>query len=168
MEPTLDTPDTTETATAPLVPSPGPVAVLGGRRPTGTATGPAVDPEGIARRRRRSFPASERLRILTEIDAAVSSGTPGAVGVILRREGIYASHVSTWRRQRATDGLERKRGRKARAAEDLRAEIDALQRENKRLQARLHHAEQIIDLQKKVSNLLTILPSEMLATGGIL
>jgi transposase len=140
-----------------------PAVVEGGRRPTETTAG-AANPELILRsRRRRVFSPAEKLRLLADVDAAAGSGSHGAIGVILRKEGLYASTLSTWRRQRESGLLCAKRGPKALGdTPALRAEIDRLQRENKTLQARLTHAETIIDLQKKVSNLLTIPPIDAL------
>jgi len=93
-------------------------------------------------------------------------GGPGAVASILRREGLYSSHLTTWRRQRESGeiaGLEpRKRGKKPVARNPLAAENEQLRRENARLQKRLHQAETIVAVQKKLCDLLglTVPPIE--------
>ena len=83
---------------------------------------------------------------------------PGELGTLLRREGIYSSYLSRWRRARDRgqfDGLRPgKRGRKPLSDAAVAREIVRLQRENERLQARLEQAEAIIDVQKKLSQLL--------------
>jgi transposase len=128
---------------------------MGGRRPS-VASPAAVDPEMGSSRRRRCFSSKEKLRILGAADAAITKGEAGAVGAILRQEGIYSSMLAEWRRQRENGDLSPKRGPKPPSATDLQAEIQRLRQENHRLQTRLTHAEQIIDLQKKISELLAI------------
>jgi len=96
------------------------------------------------------------LRILGEIDRA--AGIPGAIGAIMRREGLYSSAITDWRRQRdagAYEGLSPvKRGPKPVAAHPLSAEHTRLQRDYKRLEKRLERAEAVIDIQKKLALLL--------------
>jgi transposase len=107
--------------------------------------------EVVAKARRKQFSATEKLRILREVDACQGSGE---VGALLRREGIYSSYLTTWRRQRQRgelDGLApQRRGPKPdpQAVENAR-----LRRENARLQERLQRAELIIDFQKKVAQM---------------
>jgi transposase-like protein len=107
-----------------------------------------------ARPARRRFTAEYKLRILREVDRARGAGE---IGAILRREGLYSSHLTTWRRERdrtARAGLTaRKRGPKA-SVTDPR--VRQLERENARLQRKLRQAEIIIHYQKKVSELLGI------------
>jgi len=109
------------------------------------------DPEVRPRAKRRRFTAEYKLRILTEADACKL----GELGALLRREGLYRSHLAKWRKQRRAGELEalspQKRGPKPdpQAAENAR-----LRRENEQLQARLQQAEAIIDIQKKLSALL--------------
>ena len=119
------------------------------------------DPEVVVKAQRRQFTAAYKQRILQEADACTR---PGDIGALLRREGLYSSHLNTWRHQRVRgeqQGLTpAKRGRKAdpQAAENAR-----LQRETERLKAQLVRAELIIEVQKKVSQLLglpEIPPSE--------
>jgi transposase-like protein len=115
-----------------------------------------LSPATPERPKRRTFPAEYKLRILREADAAVASGTEGAIGVLLRREGLYSSHLSEWRRQRDEGaGLQLKRGRKAtrNASAD---EVERLQRRVALLEAELQKAETIIDVQKKLSLLLGV------------
>ena len=129
----------------------------GGRRPTVVPAPAAVDPELTGSRKRRTFTAKEKLRILAETDAAAGSGD---IGTVLRREGIYSSVLNRWRRQRDSGAFNAlspaKRGPKliemSPDAEDNRR----LRTENARLKERLARAETIIDFQKKVSELLAI------------
>jgi transposase len=113
------------------------------------------DPEVVPRAKRRRFSAEYKLRILEEADACSERGQ---IGSLLRREGLYSSHLTTWRRQREQGQLEalspKKRGRKPSVDELLAKELDALKRENQHLQGRLQQAETIIDIQKKLSGLL--------------
>ncbi len=115
------------------------------------------DPEVSADRpRRRTFTADYKKRILEEADACTE---PGGIGELLRREGLYSSHLAEWRKQRdaAVDGAlaPKKRGRKP-FRDESAERIRQLERENHRLQERLRKAEIIIDVQKKISQLLGI------------
>jgi len=116
------------------------------------------DPEVLPRAERRKYTGEYKLRILEEIEQCT---VPGQIGALLRREGLYSSHLSKWRRQRAAGQLQalspHKRGRKAQ--EVGAEELARLQRENERLRVRLERAEMIIDVQKKLSRLLG-LPTE--------
>jgi len=127
-----------------------------GRRPTIVAGPDAASPELLALPRRRTFKARDKLRILAEVDAARS--TPGGIGAVMRREGLYSSALSEWRRQRDAGAFEAlspiARGPKVAPANPLAAEHARLLRDNKRLTQRLERAEAIIDLQKKVAALL--------------
>jgi len=129
-----------------------------GRRPTLVSAPAAASPELLARPRRRTFTAEDKLRILDEVDRA--TGTPGAIGAILRREGVYSSSLTEWRRQRdagAYNGLNPvKRGPKAAAVNPLAAPHAQLLREHERLKRQLVRAEAVIDIQKKVALLLGI------------
>ena len=106
---------------------------------------------------RRRFTAEYKLRILTLADAC---SEPGSLGVLLRREGLYASNLNTWRHQRGRGVLSaltpKKRGRKESVRNPLVAENEKLRRENERITKRLRQAEIIIDVQKKVSQILGI------------
>ena len=115
------------------------------------------DPEVPEKARRRRFEAAYKLQILEEAERATD---PGAVGALLRREGLYSSHLTAWRRQRDEGSLAglspKRRGRKAKRRDPLAKELDKLRRENQRLAERLRQAETIIDVQKKVSEMLGI------------
>jgi transposase len=135
-----------------------------GRRPT-IVPGPlAASPEFSHRPRRRTFTVEDKLRILAETDQAVESR---GIGAILRREGLYSSILTDWRRQRAAGAYgalsPAHRGPKPLLSNPLAAELASAKRENARLQWRLERAETIIELQKKVAALLGIAP---LASDG--
>jgi len=104
---------------------------------------------------RRTFSAAEKLRILNEADACTQ---PGQLGALLRREGLYSSHLVKWRRLRAAGQLQalapQPRGPKATPPDPLAEELARLRSENARLLSRLTQAELIIDVQKKVAQLL--------------
>jgi transposase-like protein len=106
---------------------------------------------------RRRFSAEYKLRILAEADGCTEQGQ---VGELLRREGLYSSLLSTWRRQRDEGVLAglapKRRGRKAKPKNPLSDEVARLERENRRLTEKLRQAELIIDVQKKVSEMLNI------------
>ena len=127
-----------------------------GRRPTLVGAPAAASPELSVLPRRRTFSAKEKLRVLEEIDRA--TGVPGAIGAIMRREGLYSSAITDWRRQRAAGAYDAlspvKRGPKAAVAHPLLAEHAQLQRDYKRLETRLERAEAVIDIQKKLATLL--------------
>jgi transposase-like protein len=110
------------------------------------------DPEVRLKAKRRTFPAEYKLRILNEASAC---HTPDERGALLRREGLYSSHLTHWRRELregALNGLQpKKRGPKR---DSLAVENAQLKREIARLQAKLERAETIIEVQKKLSQLL--------------
>lgn len=113
-----------------------------------------IDPEVVPKAAKRQYTAEYKRRVLQEYEACTE---PGARGALLRREGLYSSNITNWRRQRERGELAglavQKRGPKvdAQAVENVR-----LRRENERLKKRLEQAELIIDVQKKVSQLLGI------------
>ena len=129
----------------------------GGRRPTVVPAPAAAMPELSDRPRRRTFTAQAKLQILAETDGAADVG---GIGAILRREGLYSSTLTYWRRQRDGGALGGpapiKRGPKPAARNPLAAELAQVKRENARLGRKLQHAEAIIDIQKKVAALLGI------------
>jgi len=110
-------------------------------------------PERLERARRRQFTVGYKLRILSEADAA---RTTGEIGGLLRREGLYSSHLAAWRRQREEGILNalspRRRGRPTSSPEQR--ELARLRQVNERLEQRLVAAEAVIEIQKKVSFLL--------------
>lgn len=119
------------------------------------AVAPAPDPEVVAKARRRQFTAKYKLGIVEEADRA---SDPGAIGALLRREGLYSSHLVEWRRLRAAGALgalAKKRGRKP-TRNPLAEENGKLKAELVQVKKKLQQAEIIIDVQKKVSVLLGI------------
>ena len=108
------------------------------------------DPEVVATAKRRSFSKTEKLRIVAAADACVA---PGDIGALLRGEGIYSSHLATWRKQRQLAGearlVEGKRGPKVDPAAAQDRLVLQLQNEVERLRGKLAKADLIIDVQKK-------------------
>ena len=133
----------------------GGAANPGGASPA-TVRSPVSDPEVSATPRRRRFTADYKRSILDQSEACREEG---AIGALLRREGLYYAHLSKWRRQRQQaelDGLApKKRGRKPNT-NPLAEQNRHLRTENARLTHQLQQAETIIDVQKKVSTLLGI------------
>ncbi len=117
------------------------------------------DPEVPQKARRRKYSAEYKLKILQEADACRE---PGEIGAVLRREGLYTSHLNTWRRQREEGTLNalkpRKRGRKAKPVNPLARRLAELEQENRALKKRLKQTETVIEIQKKVSEILGIQP----------
>lgn len=120
------------------------------------------DPEVTAKTQRRRFTAEQKRRILTEADKCKK---PGELGALLRREGLYSSHLCNWRAARdrnAKAGLDpKKRGPKAKAKPDDRdRKIIELEHELTKVKARAERAEFLVDMQKKMAQLLRELPEE--------
>jgi transposase-like protein len=117
------------------------------------------DPEVVPKAKRRQFTAKYKLRILEEADRCTERGQ---IGEMLRREGLYSSHLSKWRQQRARGQLQglspKKRGRSVQ--DPSAAELAQLRRENERLRAKLEQAEIIIEVQKKLAGLLGLSTDE--------
>ncbi len=111
---------------------------------------PRPDPEVVADAKRRTFTGEYKLRILKEADAAAAQ--PGAIGALQRREGLYSSHLVTWRRERQAGILKgltpNKRGPKPKR-NPQEEEIQKLRRDNQRLTEELRKAAIVIDIQKK-------------------
>ena len=130
-------------------------SALGGR-PAGGSESPRPNPEVVARAKRRAYTGEYKQQVLAEADAARGSGE---IGAVLRRHGLYSSHLTKWRHERKTGivkGLTpQKRGPKSKT-NPLDAENQKLRRDNERLAERLRKAEIIIDVQKKVATLLGI------------
>jgi len=122
-------------------------------KPPRSASDP--DPEVPEKARRRHFTAKYKLRILAKADRC---SKPGEIGKLLRKEGLYSSHLSKWRQQRDEGALAaltpKKRGRKPRRVNPLAKRIAELERETARLRQKLAKAETIIEVQKKLSQLL--------------
>ncbi|BBO16051.1 conserved hypothetical protein [Candidatus Brocadia pituitae] len=135
----------------------------GARRATGVSPGGATqsghfpDPEVTEKVVRRKFTAKYKLRILQE---AESCATQGQTGALLRREGLYSSNLTTWRRQRKQGALEalspKHRGPKMKKSDPSVCRIAELEKENHRLKKELKQAATIIDVQKKLSEILQI------------
>jgi transposase len=128
------------------------------------ASAGVADPELVERPRRRRFSAEYKLRILREADAC---SRPGEIGALLRREGLYTSHLTAWRKQRdagALEALDRKRGR--RPTDRRAAEIAALRRRAERAEAELEKARRVIEVQGNVSALLGELLEPKGASGS--
>ncbi len=117
----------------------------------------APSPEVLEKPVRRRFSVEYKVKILAEADACAETGQ---LGELLRREGLYSSHLSNWRRQRDEGVLAgltpKRRGRKAKAKNPVADENERLRRENGRLKEKLRQAALIIDVQKKVSEMLSI------------
>ena len=116
-----------------------------------------ADVEVPAKATRRQFSAEYKRRIVRE--AAAASGA-GEIGVLLRREGLYSSHLNTWRRQRERGELAglspRRRGRKEKLVNPLAKRVAELERDKRRLERKLERAELLLEIQKKASQLLQI------------
>ena len=118
------------------------------------------DPELVEQAKRRSFTAEYKARILAEADACTE---PGQIGALLRREGLYTSHLTYWRKQRKKGALQelgRSRGRKPADRRDQ--EIAGLRRRAERAEAELEKAKKVIEIQGNLSALL----EQMLGTDG--
>jgi transposase len=130
-----------------------------GKTVAGPGAGPAVrarpDPEVVVDAKRRTFTAGYKLRILAEAEEAKKIS--GGVGTLLRREGLYSSHLVFWRRERDAASLEgmsaKSRGPKPNR-NPLQDEVDKLRRENQGLCEELRKAEIVIEVQKKIGGLL--------------
>jgi len=115
----------------------------------------APDPEVVAKPKRRRFTAEYRLRILEEADRCAGDGE---VGQLLRREGLYSSHLANWRKARRDGALRglrsKKRGAKPKATNPLAPKVRELEAKVARLEKDLHTAHTILDVQGKVAGLL--------------
>jgi transposase len=117
------------------------------------SSGHGSDPEVLERAQRRRFTAEYKLRILREADGCTK---PGELGALLRREGLYSSHLAHWRRQRREGLRSKKPGRKVRADAEQAKRLVELERENERLRKRLRKVEMLLDVQKKLSEVLGV------------
>jgi transposase len=122
---------------------------------TASASTQSADPEVVPGAKRRTFSKAGKLRILAAADAC---NAPGDIGALLRREGIYSSHLATWRKQRQLAAesqlLEPKRGPKPDPAAAQELKLRERENEVARLRDKLAKADLIIDVQKKLSILL--------------
>jgi len=132
----------------------GEAPTAGGRQPSAVSP---PDPEVPEVKPRRRFTAAYKLRVLQQADQCTE---PGQIGALLRKKGLYSSHLTCWRKQRdrgILNGLApAKRGRKAKPKNPLDKRVTELERENLRLQHKLKQARIIIEAQKKISEILGI------------
>ena len=121
--------------------------------------------EVLAKAERRRFTAEYKVKVLRETDRCKQ---PGEIGALLRREGLYWSNLTTWRKQRESGELAglsaRKRGPQRREKNPLAERVRELERDNMRLKQRAERAEGIVELQKKVSEILGIELEKSVAT----
>ena len=122
--------------------------------------------EVLAKAERRRFTAEYKVKVLREADRCKQ---PGEIGALLRREGLYWSNLTTWRKQRESGELAglsaRKRGPQRREKNPLAERVRELERDNMRLKQRAERAEGIVELQKKVSEILGIELEKSVATN---
>lgn len=115
------------------------------------------DPEVPEMKPRRKYTAQYKIEILQKVDSCTQLGQ---IGALLRKEGLYSSNLTAWRRQKEKGLLDalspKKRGRKEIRKNPLTQEVARLQRENERLRGNLKQAETIIEVQKKISEMLGI------------
>ncbi len=128
---------------------------------------PTPEIEVSERPQRRRFTVEYKRSILRQADACKE---PGEIGALLRREGLYSSHLTTWRRARDRGELAalspKPRGPQQQVVDPRDHQISALERENERLQARLERAEALLEVQKKVSHLLGIVLPDSPESSG--
>ena len=121
--------------------------------------------EVLAKAERRRFTAEYKVKVLRETDRCKQ---PGEIGALLRQEGLYWSSLTTWRKQRESGELAglsaRKRGPQRREKNPLAERVRELERDNMRLKRRAERAEGIVELQKKVSEILGIELEKSVAT----
>ena len=123
------------------------------------------DPEVTEKKRHRKFTAKYKIQIPDAVD---DCSEPGQIGALLRREGLYSSHLTRWRSQREKGVLKatepNKRGCRGKEKNPLAKELTRLEHENRVLKEKLRKAEIIIDVQKKISDLMTL--SQNLSHNG--
>ena len=110
-----------------------------------------AEPNPNEKATRRRFSAEYKLRILEAADGCTDRGQ---IGLLLRREGLYASHLSAWRRWRRRTYKDHPASKKPATESDLRHDVKRLQRENERLHLKLTHAERLLALQKKYAEMM--------------
>lgn len=119
-----------------------------------TENAPAPNPEVKERPTRRTFSAEYKQKILQE----AAKCKPGELGALLRQEGLYSSHLAKWREQERVALSPQKRGRKAKEPNPLVGRVAELEQQNAELQKRIAQAEAIIEVQKKISEILGVTP----------
>jgi hypothetical protein len=126
---------------------------------------PTPETEVSAKARRRRFTAEYKRERLEEADKHLAAGRTGEVAAMLRREGLYSSHLTEWRKARKRGELAglapRKRGPKAQPSDPRDRRISELEREVLRLHKRAERAEALVEVQKKISQLLGVLQPEL-------
>ena len=135
-------------------------APLSSREGKRSAAASSPDPEVSAKAKRRRFTAAYKLSVVEKADACE---TPGEIGELLRREGLYSSHLSSWRkaaRAGSLQGLAKKRGPKPSGGKREARKVRKLEREVARLREELRKARIIIDVQGKVAGLLGVSPGD--------
>lgn len=145
-------------ASSPAEPSEGARRATGeGSAGSGRENRSFPDPEVSEKKKRRRLTAQYKLRILKEADRCKESGQ---IGALMRREGLYSSSLTRWRRQRDKGLLKaldpKKRGRKPVETNPLTSQIKKLEKDNESLRKKLWKAERIIEVQKKISEILEI------------
>jgi len=119
-----------------------------------------LETEVTEKAKRRRFTAEYKSRILDEAERCHDSDETGGIGALLRREGLYSSHLTEWRRAREAKGLSglepKRRGPAARTPHPLEREVSELNRKLAKAEARAKRAEALVEIQKKVSELLGI------------
>jgi len=126
----------------------------------------STSPGGVKPRSRRRFSDQEKLRIL---DAPDDATAPGALGLLLRTEGIYSSDLASWRRWRRCQFPQHAQSRKPPTESQRRHELERLERENARLRLKLENAEKLLALQRRLADLLEATadtPSNSAGGGG--
>ena len=121
---------------------------------SGAASRP--DPEVLEKAKRRRFTSEFKLRIVAEAEACKE---PGSIAALLRREGLYSSHLTEWRRacrEGSLGALSKRRGPKEKNRSAATQELERLRKETARLKRRLQQAETILEIQKKASEILGI------------
>lgn len=145
-------------------PNPGPESSREGERRQRERGVKGASVEVTPPKKRRRFSASEKLRLVKAAEAAVASGERGALGALLRKEGIYGSHLSAWRKQLGARGVEglaaRKPGRKPKLDKKDR-ELLAAHKELAKVRRQLEVANALIDLQKKAHVVLGLALPEL-------
>jgi transposase-like protein len=117
-----------------------------------------IDTEVGSKAERRRFSTAYKLSILEQADRCKN---PGEIGALLRREGLYGSHLSKWRKLRASGELGKKRGRPVDPDTELRRQLQRTQKDNERLRRKLRQAEILLEVQKKASEILGISLAEL-------
>jgi transposase-like protein len=131
--------------------------------PNDPSSKPESAPGAAQRPARRRFSDRDKLRILAAADRCTR---PGEMGILLRREGIYSSHVATWRRWRMRVHPDRVPAGTVPSESQVRHEKERLERENARLRLKLEHAEKLLLLQKRMAEMMEEIDRRDAQEGG--